>query len=235
MKRFIILLTALVLMLSACAETFPAFPLEGVKIGIDPGHQEKANSSREPVAPGSAETKAKTAGGTRGAATGTPEYVLTLEVSLKLREILEELGAEVLMTRETHDVDLSNIERAVMMNEWGADLVLRIHADGSVDKNVHGTGMYVRKTGTCAAESAELAFCLLDCVCARTGSYKKGVYRRDTYTGLNWSEVPCVLVEMGYMTNYEENIKLEDSAYQDEIVRGLAEGIILWVNKGAEE
>lgn len=235
MKRFVLLLAALFIWFTACAEIFPAFPLEGVKIGIDPGHQAQANNGREPIAPGSAELKAKTAGGTRGTATGTPEYVLTLEVSLKLKELLEELGAEVLMTRESHDADVSNIERAVMMNEWGADLVLRIHADGSTDKSVHGTGMYVRKTGACASESRELAFCLLDGVCARTGSYKKGVFQRDTYTGLNWSEVPSVLVEMGYMTNPDEDIKLGQPAYQEKIVRGLADGIMAWMNNNAEE
>ena len=47
-----------------------------------------------------------------------------------------------------------------------------------------------------------------------TGAESDGIFRRDTYTGLNWSEVPSILVEMGFMTNEEEDYKLNDPAYQ---------------------
>ena len=203
-----------------------AFPLSGYKIGIDPGHQEKGNSEREPIAPGSRETKAKVATGTRGVSTGIPEHVTDLEIALKLRELLKQLGAEVLMTRETANADISNIERAVMMNEWGANAVLRIHCDGSTDGTVHGIGMYVRKTGAKAAESALLGRWLLWSMADATGATAKSVYKRDTYTGLNWSEVPCVLVECGYLTNPEEDIRLNDPDYQDLLVLGMATGLI---------
>ncbi|MBR5751114.1 MAG: N-acetylmuramoyl-L-alanine amidase [Clostridia bacterium] len=205
-----------------------ALPLAGYKIGIDPGHQAKGNSQREPIAPGSRETKAKVATGTKGVSTGIPEHVTDLQISLKLRDLLALLGAEVLMTRETADVDISNVERAVMMNEWGADAVLRIHCDGSTDHTHHGIAMYVRKTGTKAEESALLGRCLLSAMTERTGAAKKSVYKRDTYTGLNWSEVPCVLAECGYMSNPEEDEKLNDPAYQDLLVLGMAEGLIAY-------
>ena len=91
-------------------------PLAGLKIGIDPGHQTHANTEREAIAPDSSETKAKVASGTAGVNTRTPEYVVDLQVSLILRDILTAMGAEVKMTREENDVDISNIERAVMMN-----------------------------------------------------------------------------------------------------------------------
>lgn len=199
--------------------------LSGVKIGIDPGHQEKANSEKEAVAPGSSEKKAKVAGGTRGISTKTPEYVRNLEISLQLRDALEALGCEVYMTRETHDVNISNQERAIMMNEKEVDLVLRIHCNGSTNKKVNGTGLYVNKTGDIAAESYKAAEALLPAMIEATGAHNCGIFKRDTYTGLNWSTVPCILVEMGYMTNPDEDLRLADPEYQQKLVEGMVEGI----------
>lgn len=205
-------------------------PLAGLKIGIDPGHQTHANTEREAIAPDSKETKAKVASGTTGVNTRTPEYAVNLQVSLILRDILTAMGAEVKMTREENDVDISNIERAVMMNEWGADMVLRIHCNGSVNRSVKGAGMYVRKTGARAEESAQLARCLLTAVGEDAGAQTQGVYKRDTYTGLNWSEVPCVLVELGYLSNAEEDVLLNDAAYQEKLALALVRGMIDYVN-----
>lgn len=207
-----------------------AFPLKGYKIGIDPGHQLKGNNDLEIMMPGTYERKAKVASGTRGTTTNIAEYVTVLEISLQLRDLLTALGAEVLMTRETHDVDISNQERAIMMNEWGADLVLRMHCNGSTDPFVSGMGMYVRLTGACYQESYELAQLLLTHMSQTTGAKKQGVFKRNTYTGLNWSEVPCVLVEMGYMTNPDEDVKLNSADYQEKLVIGAVNGIMEYLN-----
>ena len=205
--------------------------LSGVKIGIDPGHQAKGNSQKEPMAPGSKEMKAKVASGTSGVKTKTPEYVRNLEISLQLRDALEALGATVYMTRETHDVDISNVERAVMMNDLGVDLVLRIHCNGANDKSVHGTGLYITKTGDIAAESLVAAEALLPAMIAATGAKNCGIFKRDTYTGMNWSTVPCILVEMGYMSNPDEDLLLADPDYQKKLVDGMVQGIIDYVTE----
>ena len=199
--------------------------LAGISIGVDPGHQAHANSEKEPVAPGSSEKKAKVASGTQGVSTRIPEYVTNLEVSLKLRDALEALGATVYMTRETHDVDISNMERALIFNELGVDLALRIHCNGAEKKSVNGAGTYARKTGEKQEESERAATLILDALCAATGARRDGVFLRDTYTGQNWSTVPCVMVEMGYMSNAEEDEKLNDPDYQDLLVAGMVEGI----------
>ena len=199
--------------------------LAGLVIGIDPGHQGEANYDHEPVAPGSSETKAKVSSGTSGCSTGIDEYVTNLEISLKLRDALTAQGCTVYMTRETHDVDISNLERAERMNSLGVDLVLRIHCDGAEDSSANGIGMFVRKTGAKQAESEAAAQVLLDAMVEATGARRRNVYLRDTYTMNNWSEVPCILVECGFMSNPEEDEKLNDPAYQDLLVQGMAEGI----------
>ena len=175
--------------------------LYGLRIGIDPGHQEHANSEKEPVAPNSSETKAKVSSGTAGVSTGVAEYITDLEVALKLREALEAQGCEVYMTREVNDIDISNLERAEMMNELGVDLVLRLHCDGATDRSANGIGMFVRKTGEKQEESEAAAQVILESMSAATGAKARGVFLRDTYTMNNWSIVPCILVEMGFMSN----------------------------------
>jgi len=52
-------------------------------------------------------------------------------------------------------------------------------------------------------------------------------------TGFNFSEVPSVLIEMGFMTNAEEDALLSTGEYQDKIVDGMVESILEWY--GAEE
>ena len=106
-------------------------PLEGHIICLDPGHcvtEEAGKGYREPVSPLSDETKPRYLSGTRGAS--LTEEQLNLQVALKLRDALEALGAEVVMTREVSEISLPNTERCRIANESGADVHVHIHADG---------------------------------------------------------------------------------------------------------
>ena len=66
---------------------------------------------------------------------------------------------------------------------------------------------------------------------AATGAHDHGIHKRDTYTGQNWSTVPCVMVEMGYMSNPDEDVKLNDPEYQDQLVQGMVDGICAYFNQ----
>ena len=209
-------------------------PLEGVIIGIDPGHQQTADLDKEPVAPGSSETKYKVSAGTQGVATGIPEYVVVLDVGLKLRDALEELGATVYMTRETHDVNISNIERATMMNELGADVVLRLHLNGWLDTST-GIGAFVKTSGEGAEESHAIAQVVLDALGETTGAVIESLHFSDTYSGLNWSTVPSILLELGYMSNPQEDRLLSTPEYQDVLVQGMALGLLRYFSEDVGE
>ena len=206
--------------------------LTGVKIGIDPGHQAEADYSREAVSPTGSATKPKVSSGTAGRVTRVPEHVVNLQIGLKLRDALEALGAEVYMTRSTADVNISNQQRAKMMNALGVDLVLRIHCNGgSSSKN--GMEIFVRQTGACKAESAAAAQLILNAMAKQTGAKNLDVKYTDTYTGLNWSTVPSMLMEVGYLTNAREDRLLTSSDYQDKLVAGMIEGVCAYMGRPA--
>lgn len=199
-------------------------------IAIDPGHQEKGNFGQEPVGPGASQTKTKVAGGTRGRSTGVPEYQLTLDVSLKLRDILEDKGYKVLMIRETNDVDITNAERAKMANEAEADVFVRVHANGSESSSANGA-MTICQTSSnpynseLYEKSRSLSQKVLDAYTEATGIRKERVWETDTMSGINWCTVPVTIIEVGYMTNPEEDEKMQDSDFQDLMAEGIAEGI----------
>lgn len=203
-------------------------PLSGLVIGLDPGHQTHANSEQEPIAPGSSETKKKVSSGTQGRFTGVTEYEVNLKVGLKLKSILTALGATVIMTRETNDVDISNSERAIMMNEAGADLVVRIHCNGSDDSSKHGAFVLIPSNDCTAAindASKAAGQCIVDAFTASTGAKNLGLQPRSDQTGFNWSTVPVCNIEMGYMTNEEEDNLLITDDYQNLCAQGIANGI----------
>ena len=212
-------------------ETITATPeAAGYLVVIDAGHQRKGNSEKEPIGPGASQTKAKVAGGTTGVSTGLREYELNLQVALKLEAILLERGYEVIMVRTEHDVNISNSERAAVANEAGADVLIRIHANGSENSGVHGA-MTICQTpsnpynGQCYEASRALSDCVLDCFVEATGANKQRVWETDTMSGINWATVPATIVEMGYMTNPEEDQKMATEDYQYQMAEGMANGI----------
>lgn len=210
-------------------EAFDKALLEKKVIVIDAGHQAKANSDPEPIGPGASEKKNKVKGGTKGKT--QTESELTLDIALLLQPELEKRGYLVLQVRDSQDVDISNSERSKIANNVNADVLIRLHANGSDDSSVNGAQTI------CPAKDnpypikelydscRRLATCVLDKYVESTGCRKEFVSERNDLSGNNWSEVPVAILEMGYMTNAEEDQKMQNLEYREKMVQGIANGI----------
>lgn len=201
-------------------------PLDGIIVGLDPGHQGKQNSEREPVSPGSSETKIKVASGTQGVSSRVEEHVVNLAVALKLRDLLEGAGCEVIMTRTSADVDISNAERAQIFNEEEVDLALRLHCDGEDDSSLRGAFMLIPASNPYEEDCERAAEIILNAYCAETGLNNRGISVRSDQTGFNWCDRPIINLEMGHMSNAAEDELLTDSDFQYEMALGLYYGIL---------
>lgn len=201
-------------------------------IGIDPGHQSESvdMSALEPNGPGSSEMKAKCSTGTQGTYSGVPEYELNLEVSLQLRDELEQRGYQVVMTRTDNETAISNMERAQYVAAQGAEIYVRIHANGDDSHTASGAltmspsqnNPYIPQLFD---QSNKLSQCILDSYCAATGFQNLGVQYYDNMTGINWSTVPVTILEMGFMTNQNDDQQMNNAEFQKTMVQGIANGI----------
>ncbi len=178
-----------------------------MKIFIDPGH-----------------------GGPDPGATGngvTEEYV-NLNVSLELARLLRNAGYDVMIYRTTSDenvlqnknADLRN--RAQMANNWGADYFISIHTNSSTNPNAQGVEAYVYRLG---GTSERLAQSIVDSVSETLGSLNRGVMQAN-FAVLRRTNMPAVLVELGYLTNATEALNLNSPAWQRAVAGAIFNGIV---------
>jgi N-acetylmuramoyl-L-alanine amidase len=202
---------------------------------LDPGHQAKADLSPEPLGPGSSETKEKATAGATGIETRQQECEVALEIATRVKTRLVASGVQVLLTRTTSAVDMSNKQRADMANRAGADLFVRIHADGGMTAEMHGVSVISPDPGGwtrgIAAPSKKAATAVDAALVHATHASDGGVSQRSDLAGFNWSKVPAILVEAGFLTNSAEDRLLANPGYQDKVADGIASGIMAYFGR----
>ncbi len=222
---------ALLLALAAIASAGAARAATPVVV-LDPGHDLRANPATEPIGPGSATRKIKDGGGTRGVVSRVPEAELNLAVSLRLRALLRRAGVRVVLTRSrTAGTSIGNVARAAIANRAGAALFLRVHADGGPTPAVRGTHtLYpVRRVGwtdDVYAQSRRAATLVQEELVRAVGFPDRGLQERSDFTGFNWSDVPVIMVEMGFMTSPVEDRLLETAPVRQRVALGLCRGTL---------
>ena len=186
--------------------------LKGKVIVIDPGHQENPNTELEKVYKGSTAEKDKATSGAVGVNSGAKEYELTLQYALVLREYLEGCGAKVILTRDSNDADISNIERAKIATDNKADCFIRLHADSAPENDIKGVKVYVPSTGSYSKNAVKEGKKLAELVAEEIGSTSLGVVQSNMYTGLNYADsVKSYQLVVGYLSNSDDDALVTNS------------------------
>ncbi|MEM9213520.1 MAG: N-acetylmuramoyl-L-alanine amidase [Cyanobacteria bacterium P01_F01_bin.150] len=182
-------------------------PLQGMRILIDPGHGGEELGARGP--------------------NGYPEKDVVLDVSLLLRDELEQRGAEVIMSRE-EDITVSLGDRASLIQATEPHLALSLHYNALPDDgdaiNTAGIGTFWYNT---QAHSPAVFL----------HNYLVDNLNRPSY-GVFWNNLaltrptsaPAVLLELGFMINPDEFEWAINSTEQQRLVTTLADGIVAWTS-----
>lgn len=202
----------------------------GHKIAIDPGQQKSQMSEEEPIGPGASTGTAKMSYGATSTTTGKREYEWTLLFSKRLQTELEARGYEVVLTHEEADVKISNAERAQFANESGAEIYLSIQADAA--SNTEAKGIYTQIpsqsnefVGSLYSDCKRLAKLLQNNLIAETGTKDRGVQENDKVAALNYSKIPAAVLQLGFMSNKEEDTNLWSEEYQNKMIKAICDGI----------
>lgn len=210
--------------------------LAGVVIGLDPGHQSEADFGLEAIAPDSELKKIRQSEGCYGVRTRVPEARINLLVAQKVQALLESCGATVVMSRTSGAVSLSNIERALMMNQSGAALWLRIHCNSCADAQVSGSCMLIPSSNLTPAiyeQSLALGQCIGEAFGTAAGGFSVPLVALENQAGFNWSTIPVAAIEMGYLSNASDDAQLNSDAYLTSCAIGIFNGIVDYVSRAA--
>ncbi len=160
------------------------------------------------------------------------EKDINLQIAMKVRDLMEEVGIEVVMTREDDKVperkkeDLEN--RVELINKTRPTIALCIHQNSYTSPDIFGAQVFYH---TKTAEAVDIATLVQESLRAIDSSNTREIKKNDTYYMLKFSEAPTIIVECGFLTNPTEAQKLTTEEYQDEVAFAICEGIVKWLDK----
>ena len=165
--------------------------------------------------------------GASGIRTGVAEQGINLDIAGKLKSLLEEYGAVVVMTREdenavasTKEEDMHTRERII--REAAADAVLSVHHNRYSDTSVRGPQVFFFRAGTPAQR---LADCVQRALNDGLAPAKKRSAQSADYLLLRAGAAPCITVECAFLSNPDDEALLQSDAYREKIARCIAQGV----------
>lgn len=198
--------------------------LKGKTIVIDPGHQAEPDQELESALKGTSAEKEKATTGAVGVLSGAKEYELTLEYALVLKEYLEGCGAKVILTRDSNDTSISNMQRAKIANDNNADYFIRLHADSAPEDSISGVKVYVPATGKYSKSAPNDGKKLAETVAKEIGSTSLGSVQSKMYTGLNYADsIKSYQLVIGYLSNSNDDALLTNEETPYKVAIAIAE------------
>jgi N-acetylmuramoyl-L-alanine amidase len=147
-----------------------------------------------------------------------PESIMTLDVALRLRSILQASGYRVVMTRST-DVFVPLGTRVAIANAYRNGIFVCIHFNSATRRGANGIETYFY-----SSQSLPLASSIHYYVAGGAASPNRGVRRRGFYV-LRKTTIPSVLVECGFLTNPTEAQTVQNSGYRQRLAEEIARGV----------
>ncbi|HHU50724.1 MAG TPA: N-acetylmuramoyl-L-alanine amidase [Firmicutes bacterium] len=186
-------------------------PLQGRLIVLDPGH-----------------------GGVDAGAIGSQgvrEKEINLAVSLKLKKKLEAAGAHVIMTRE-EDKYVSLYERAAIANKAGSIITLSIHCNFHPDSRVNGFEVFYHPD---RKDSTALGKAIFEHVMRQVKIKPLAVKTSKDLVLTRETQMATVLIEMGFLSNRQEESLLKNEKFQDKMVEGIFKGVSAYLQSNQEQ
>ncbi len=176
-----------------------------MKIFIDPGH-----GGNDPGAIGT---------------NGTRESDIVLAAGLALKEIFEEAGIDVAMSRKA-DVGISLAHRAEIANSTQADLFISIHCNGFTNAGAKGTEVYSYMGDE---KGAGLSETVLTKICSSLGTLNRGA-KKENFAVLRLTDMTSILIETAFITNPEEEKMMTEEGFDKKLAKAIAEGVFSYFN-----
>ena len=164
---------------------------------------------------------------------GSLEKEINLSIAEEIKIHLEKAGIKVIMTREedimmgdnkTGDME----ERVKIMNSAGAVLAVSIHQNSFTSESEKGAQVFYHEESDEGERAAEILQNHLKMVDQEN---RRNIKANDSYYILKRTTIPTVIVECGFLSNWEEAEKLADQDYQKELAQVISEGILVFVGQ----
>lgn len=170
------------------------------------------------------------------------EKDLNLVIAGKICRLLEQQDIEVIMTRESdkglYEEQTSNKKvqdmknRCALINETQPDCVVSIHQNSYHEEYVNGAQVFYYGT---SQEGKRLAELLQEKLVSYVDpDNHRQAKANESYYLLKKTEVPIVIVECGFLSNWEEAKKLQEDGYQNQIAWAVSMGILSYLGEGTE-
>lgn len=163
------------------------------------------------------------------------EKDLNLQIAMKVKELLEEAGISVVMTREDDkvpDAKKEDLEQRVkLINDTKPTLALCIHQNSYPDAAIKGAQVFYH---TVMEEAENVASIVQEELRTVDPENTRQIKENDTYYMLKHTQVPTIIVECGFLTNPQEAEKLTQEDYQNQLAQAICEGIIKWLDNSSK-